>query len=198
MLNKLKISNVLYPTIIGIMLLTAAWQWGQAIKIYGKAHLAKWLISQAWQDTLISGKNTKPWPWADTWPVAKISFPNNEVFYILAGGAGNSLAFGPGHLNSTALPGETGTSIVGGHRDTHFASLQNIQQGDNFSVQNKNKEWKHYSTNSFWVANSETEPLLFDPQEEALYLITCYPFNSLAPNSDKRFIVKAEITNMEI
>ncbi|HIF09988.1 MAG TPA: sortase, partial [Sneathiellales bacterium] len=56
---------------------------------------------------------------------------------VLSGDAGSSLAFGPGHMFGTAIPGEPGLSIVAGHRDTHFAFLQHISVGDLLSIENR-------------------------------------------------------------
>lgn len=173
------------------LLLIAAWQWGQAGIITGKAHLAKYLIAQAWQQTLTTGNNHLPWPWADTWPVAKITFHNNKGFYILAGSAGNSLAFGPGHLSNTALPGTQGASVIGGHRDTHFSLLQHSNKNDIIKVQNKTGEINTYQISEHWIANSKNSMLTIDQNEDSLYLITCYPFNTIRVGGDERFIVRA-------
>ena len=39
------------------------------------------------------------------------------------------MAFGPGHLSGTPLPGEAGNAVVSGHRDTHFAFLRGLREG---------------------------------------------------------------------
>ncbi|MGH1485609.1 MAG: class GN sortase [Cellvibrionaceae bacterium] len=175
-----------------ILAIIITWQWGQAIMIYSKAHLAKWMIAHAWEQTLTTGNNIKPWPWADTWPVAKILFPNQQSYYVLAGGAGNSLAFGPGHLSSTPLPGSKGVSVIGGHRDTHFSLLKDIPKKETIKIQTKQGQWKQYQINKHWIADSNKEPLLIDHTTNGIYLITCYPFNALNPRGPQRFIVSAE------
>jgi len=182
-----------------LLIITTAWQWGQAVVIYGKAHLAQWLITSAWQQTLDSGESIKPWPWADTWPVAKIQFgslsenKNNYSFYVLAGSTGNSLAFGPGHASDTALPATQGASVIGGHRDTHFSLLKDIKNNDKILIQNMNGEWKQYSVDQSWIANINTQPLYINKAKNDLYLVTCYPFNGITPNGSERYIVKAAL-----
>ena len=47
-----------------------AWHWGHAATIEAKAFLAPILIERAWHDSQVYRVNVKPWPWADTWPVA--------------------------------------------------------------------------------------------------------------------------------
>ncbi|GGI84258.1 class GN sortase [Shewanella gelidii] len=44
-----------------------------------KAHFAQFLIAQAWQQTLEDQQPHKPWPWADTHPVAQLSFISPQV-----------------------------------------------------------------------------------------------------------------------
>jgi len=45
------------------------------------------------------------------------------------------MAFGPGHLSGTPLPGEAGNAVVTGHRDTHFAFLRRLRLGDVLEVE---------------------------------------------------------------
>ena len=49
---------------------------------------------------------------------------------VLAGGSGRTLAFGPGHLSASAMPGQVGNMIIAGHRDTHFQFLQKVEVGE--------------------------------------------------------------------
>jgi sortase A len=78
--NILKYSFTISRLSIATLLLIVIWQWSQAGLITGKDHLAKWLIAPAWQHTLTTGAYKKPWPWADTWPAAKITFENKKSF----------------------------------------------------------------------------------------------------------------------
>jgi sortase A len=48
-------------------------------------------------DEIASGKVVKPWPWADTWPVARIAVPRLSVqAVVLAESSGQALAFAGG------------------------------------------------------------------------------------------------------
>src|SRR5205814_2572418 len=40
-----------------------------------KAALAEELLNRAWSAARQGGEHVKPWPWADTWPVARLSLP---------------------------------------------------------------------------------------------------------------------------
>jgi len=60
--------------------------------------------------------------------------PSRHVDLIVLNGAyGRTLAFGPGFVGSSAAPGSHGTTILTGHRDTHFAFLEHIQPGKHLS-----------------------------------------------------------------
>src|SRR5205085_1880281 len=45
---------------------------GQGAYIHAKARLAQVLLERAFEKTIATGRETKPWSWADTWPVARI------------------------------------------------------------------------------------------------------------------------------
>ena len=106
------------------------WGMGQmtrAAYIHSKASLAQVLIRRAWAKASKKGDLPKPWPWADTAPVARLISRTHDVdLVVLAGSSGRTLAFGPGHITGTALPGSHGNSAIGGHRDTHFHFLRDV------------------------------------------------------------------------
>ena len=160
-------------------------------KIYLKAQLAQWLIADAWQTTLQSGETTKPWAWADTWPVARLrSKKLPRDLFVLAGAHGSSLAFGPGHLDGTALPGE-GASVVGGHRDTHFGFLKNMQKGDILQLQNQQGEWLSFEVKHMRIDDIREGYLGIDNRGDFLTLVTCYPFDAINPGGPLRYVVTA-------
>lgn len=104
--------------------------------IPAKALLAQYLLRDAWRRTLAGETAVKPWPWADTWPVARLRAPRQNIdLLVLAGANGASLAFGPGHLDGTPSPGAPGNSILGGHRDTSLSFLKDARKGDLFLIE---------------------------------------------------------------
>ncbi|TPV55685.1 class GN sortase [Aestuariibacter sp. GS-14] len=170
--------------------------WGNTLWINAKASVAQYLIADAWQQTLHTGQHTRPWAWADTWPVAKLVFPGQATsLYVLSGSHGTSLAFGPGHADGTALPGEPGTAVIHGHRDTHFAALANLTIGDILRVQIRSGIWIQYTIADIFVVDTRTNNWSINPTDEALYLITCYPFDDLNVNPPLRYIVQAKQLN---
>ncbi|TVT76340.1 MAG: class GN sortase [Denitromonas halophila] len=180
--------------IAAVSLLVALSQFGQAGYIHAKAWLAQTLISQAWQKTLAGASQVKPWPWADTWPVARLSVPARGVeLYVLAGSQGRSLAFGPGHVFGTADPGALGNSVIGGHRDTHFAFLEWVQAGEAVEVEMPTGEVAVYRiTDQRVVDKSDTGVLASPPDTHRLTLVTCYPFDALRAGGPLRYVVTAE------
>ena len=184
-LTKLKRLGVLIIIAIG------GWQFSSGTYIYAKAQLAQYLLTNAWTKTLDGNPKVKPWRWADTHPVAKITFDNKLDYIILAGGSGRTMAFGPGHVSATPLPGNGGNSVIVGHRDTHFSVLKDLTPGDIIQVQIPNKQISYKVVNSFIVDQSQSE-VMQDFGSEQLTLIPCYPFNALQAGGPLRYVVRAE------
>ena len=104
---------------------------GEGTRIYLKAILAQILLQIAWNQTRSGGTSVKPWPWAEMHPVARLQVPAyDENIIVLAGTTGKSLAFGPGHVVSSAAPGTDDNVAIAAHRDTHFAFLEHITPGE--------------------------------------------------------------------
>ena len=123
----------------------------------------------------------KPWPWADTWPVARLSVPRlGERWIVLAGASGRTLAFGPGHMDGTALPGERGNVVLAGHRDTQFATLRATALGDELVVETP----AHGSSaTGSTVSKSSTSAAGGGDgrRRDGLTLVTCWPFGAIVP-----------------
>src|SRR5258705_13928775 len=108
---------------------------GQGAYIHAKARLAQVLLERAFEKTIATGRETKPWSWADTWPVARIVVKRlHASTIVLAGSSGQALAFGPRHVERTPDAGERGAAVYSAHRDTHFAFLKNFVFGDDIDV----------------------------------------------------------------
>ncbi|MDH3993830.1 MAG: class GN sortase [Gammaproteobacteria bacterium] len=175
------------------LLLIALQQLGSATMIKAKAWLAPLLIEQAWQETLLrDGAAVKPWPWADTWPVARLRAPAQGVdLLVLAGDSGNALAFGPGHAGASAPLGSDGMAVIGGHRDTHFAFLRQLHDGEVLQLQLPDGQQRRYRVAARRVVDADRESLSSTAVGETLLLVTCYPFNSLRAGGPLRYAVRA-------
>lgn len=174
-------------------LLTCLWQFGQAGYIHAKAWLAQILIGHAWEQTQAGAAQVRPWPWADTWPVARLRAPAQGVdLYVLAGADGRSIAFGPGHVYGTALPGEPGNSVLGAHRDTHFAFLQWLKDGSVLEVETPNRRVLRYIVAHREVVDQhDLRPLAQPAAGRELTLVTCWPFDALRAGGPLRYVVTA-------
>lgn len=174
--------------------------WSNAATITAKAWLAKGLISKAWHHTLLSSEaGQKPWPWADTWPVAVLRHPYSpDLLYVLEGGFGSALAFGPGHIIASAMPGESGVSVIAGHRDTHFDFLQQLQPGNRLQLQDAHSQWHTYVVASTHIVDSREGEWALPEGAQELHLITCYPFDAVAPGGPMRYVVVARKAQAEV
>jgi sortase A len=171
----------------------AAWQLGQAAWIHAKARLAQHLLQRAWARTLAGETDVKPWPWADTWPVARLRVPAHGAdLIVLDGASGRTLAFGPGHAPGSAPPGAPGTAVVGGHRDTHFRFLERVRAGDEVVLEAPRRPPARFVVRETAVVDARTALIRRDADGPALALVTCYPFDAVVPGGPLRYVVVAE------
>lgn len=178
----------LLVSVLLVVLMTIGF--GNAAWITLKAELAQVLIKKAWTETLQTGAEIKPWRWADTWPVGRMIHPNsNTDLYILEGAQGNALAFGPGrHINAGKLGSES--SVIGGHKDTHFAFLAKVNIGDALQLQTRDGVWHPYRISAKRIVDTQKQTLNVHLNQKRLFLVTCYPFHTLAQESHLRLVVE--------
>ncbi len=174
-----------------VLAAAGAWQVGAALFIPAKAVVAQILLHRAWDTTLAGGDRVKPWPWADTWPVARLRLPDHGTdLIVLAGAHGQALAFGPGHVAGTAPPGRRGLSMIGGHRDTHLKVLAKLKPGSRVEIQRPDGATRVYRVEATTIADA-TEPWAAPADADRLVLVTCYPFDALIPGGPLRYLVQA-------
>jgi len=180
--------------VVAALLCLGFWQFGQGAYIPAKAWLAQELMHRAWRKAEGEERAPPPWPWADTRPVARLSAKAGDVeLVVLEGGSGRTLAFGPGHLSISVLPGENGNSIIAGHRDTHFLFLQYMQRGETIQVELPNGRRHLYQVTEIDVVDSRRGSLVLDTESPTLTLVTCYPFNALEAGGPMRYVVSARM-----
>jgi len=166
---------------------------GQGVYIYLKAQVAQLLIELAWQRALAGEAAPKPWPWADTWPVARLDAPAQGVSqFVLAGSSGRTLAFGPGHEQGTPAPGAHGNSVIGGHRDTHLGFLEKMSLGDSIRIQRADGVRVEYRVTQLDVLDRRDTWVTRNDGRTRLTLITCWPFDALRAGGDQRYVVIAD------
>jgi sortase A len=177
----------------GALLALAAWQVGAAAWIHAKAVLAQVLIAHSWQRAQALGHPVPPWPWADTHPVARLKLGRLGVdTYVLAGATGRALAFGPGHIDGTARPGQAGNAVVVGHRDTHFSFLRDVRPGDVLELAAESGGGARYTVVGSHVTDRDDLSVLEQGDSSRLTLVTCFPFDAVAAGTRERYVVIAE------
>lgn len=170
--------------------LCGLWNIGNVTYLQLKASLAQTLLQMAWADTLNGQQQVKAWPWADTWPVGHLNVPKLNIDRIvLAGASGEAMAFGPGRF---FIGEKKHATLIAGHRDTHFAFLNQLTLGDEVQFKNEDGRLLRYEINKRLVAHKDQTQLLVEYPEDHLVLVTCYPFHTLATRGDQRLLLVAK------
>jgi sortase A len=184
----LKIRTLIILLIAGL----GFWQTGSGAWIHAKAQLAQVLLERAWEKTLAGDAQARPWPWADTWPVARLRIPSRGVdVIVLQGDSGRSLAFAPGMAAGSALPGQAGTTLISAHRDTHFKNIADIQPGEQIEIETTHGSWTYRVLYSD-VVDARHSGITSDPLHDELVLVTCYPFEALVHGGPFRLVIRTE------
>jgi sortase A len=172
---------------------------GTGLYIKVKAQVAQVLLERAWMRTRAGEAEAKPWPWADTWPVARITVPRiGKSAVVLAGASGEAMAFAPGHITGTPLPGMPGIGVISGHRDTHFAFLREIVGGDLVMVSTADGNDHTYRVTATSVVRANASGIDPGAPGRGIALVTCYPFDAYG-RGPERFVVHAdELTSPEV
>jgi sortase A len=178
--------------VIGLIL------FGQGAYIHAKALVAQVLLERAFEKSIVTGRETKPWSWADTWPVARIEVKRLRASTIvLAGSSGQALAFGPGHVERTPDAGERGVAVYSAHRDTHFAFLKNVVVGDAIDVTRQDGRTFRYRVDATSIVRfdaSDIDPLM---DGHRLVLSTCWPFDAMTQGPE-RYLVHATMVEAAV
>lgn len=180
------VKKVVFSTLFVAGVLCLLW----GFWIPAKAVLAQILLQRAWHISLKTGQPVKPWPWADSWPIGRLRQPRLGVdLIVLEGASGEALAFGPGRLEGGSQLSENKHSVLAGHRDTSFTFLKDVKHGDKITVENLTRQ-DTYTVESTQIVPAG-ELYLNKEQSQTLSLITCYPFESIIPQTAMRYLVTA-------
>lgn len=173
----------------------AAFLSGAAILAYAaympaKAALAQILLQRAWANAE-AGRDPRPWPWADATAIAEIRAPRlGKRQIVLSAASGEAMAFAPGHMAATPLPGDPGVSIIAAHRDTHFRFLRNMQIGDVIEVV-RNGRIIAFRVSELRVVRWDRSGIDAAAPGRRLALVTCYPFDAMT-RGPLRYVVIGE------
>jgi LPXTG-site transpeptidase (sortase) family protein len=110
---------------------------------------------------------------------------------IVEGSSRKALKFGPGHMEDSPLPGNSGNSVIVAHRDTFFRHLDELKDGDEINLRRQGELYRFEVTGRRIVEPTDLSALRqsLSPQ---LTLITCYPTHYVGP-APKRLVVVARL-----
>ncbi len=163
-----------------------------AAAIPAKAALGQVLLERAFNEAVRTGAPVKPWPWADTWPVARIDAPRlGQHAIVLHGASGEAMAWGPGWVDQSPRPGQAGASIIAAHRDTHFAFLKHLEPGDAVEVTGPDGARQSFTVTHAQIVRHDRSGIEPWGGPARLALVTCYPFDAVTPGP-LRYVVFAE------
>jgi sortase A len=108
---------------------------------------------------------------------------------VLQGTTSHTLRLGVGHIEGTALPGETGNIGIAGHRDSYFRGLKDIRTNDEIQIRTPSGV-DTYVVDWIQITAPSDIGVLAPTTESTLTLVTCYPFYYIGA-SPKRYIIHA-------
>tara|TARA_B110000438_G_scaffold299927_1_gene351102 strand:+ start:731 stop:1366 length:636 start_codon:yes stop_codon:yes gene_type:complete len=199
-----KLAAVALLIVGGFVCVHASW-------LPAKAWLSQQLIKHSWQQSIsimaqqkIRGQDNtnphslsmpiaiKPWPWADTFPIAELVFQRiDKSIVVLNGGDPTTLAFSAGAIAPFNQPAAIKPFVVAGHRDSHFAFLEDIAIKDIVSLVDARGKMQHYQVESIDIVDATIGQFPLVADERSLVLITCYPFKGITNSADERYVITA-------
>jgi len=122
--------------------------------------------------------------------IGRIEIPRLQLTAVVFAGVDKAtLRRAVGHIPGTALPGQPGNVGLAGHRDTFFRPLKDVRINDEVRVSTLKGDFK-YEVESLRVVEPDNVGVLASTGEDALTLVTCYPFYYVGP-APQRWIVRA-------
>ncbi|GAA6150741.1 class GN sortase [Pseudoteredinibacter isoporae] len=170
--------------LFGLLLFAACLPGLQGLWMLSKAQLAQYLLQQAWVESIEKGGNVRPWPWADSWPVARLRWSDANIdMLVLFGAQGSSLAFAPGLAEAA-----NGAKMISAHRDTHFRFLSKLHVGDTIELQERDGVWQSWQVEFAEIHDINKDRLWLGEGE--LLLVSCYPFEQIEAGGPLRFVLR--------
>lgn len=150
-----------------------------------KAAVAQVLLEHAFDQSVAGHRPIRPWPWADTAPVARLSIDRlDRQEVVLSGGTGQAMAFGPTLMPRTAK----GVTIMAAHRDTHFAFIRDLRIGDLIRVETAQGATQNYRVTGFQTVRWDRFAYPRDPARPLLALTTCWPLDAVQHGPWRRVV----------
>ncbi len=152
---------------------------------------ARWAEIEARRSVAGARLATDGTRWSDArgTPIARVIIPRLGLDEVVVEGVGeDELRAGPGHMIGSALPGDSGTSVISAHRDRHFHALRGIAVGDTVVTESE-RGIVSWAVSRVRVVSADHSAL--DARATpTLMLTTCWPIRYVGPAPD-RLIVEA-------
>lgn len=156
--------------------------------------LAQPLMQKAWEQADHRGVLEIERRWPGAFPAFRLIAEKGEIdLIVLSGNSSRTLALGPGHLLSSALPGETGNTVITGRRDTFFRFLSGLDVDDSLVVETLSGKKHLYRIVGIDVVDARRSSVVLDTPQSMLSLVTAYPFDPAEPADALRFVVTARM-----
>lgn len=99
---------------------------------------------------------------------------------VLQDASGEALAFGPGVVAGSPERAAIAAVAIGGHRDSHLASLEHFEPGAPITLETRDGSRHDYRLTDVQIVDSSSETFAIARDRAGLVLITCYPFRYVA------------------
>jgi LPXTG-site transpeptidase (sortase) family protein len=190
-LSKRSLRQAVSPVlvIVGALLL------GYVGAQYGEMYLEQRHLAWEWQRQQQASPLSRPAASASRTEddgLSRLSVPKIDLDSVIVEGTNHkALLLGPGHLKDTPAPGETGNSVITGHRDTFFRHIHELEKGDTVLVQREGKTFR-YQVVGKKVVEPDDLSVMRPVKDSQLTLITCYPTYYIGP-APKRLVVFSKL-----
>jgi LPXTG-site transpeptidase (sortase) family protein len=180
-----------------VLILVGALLVGYVLSQYGEMYFEQKRMAEQWEQEQQRRAEQTPIEQAHAQKddgMIRLVIPKIDLTsFVVEGTTHKALLLGPGHLTNTAEPGDSGNSVISGHRDTFFRHIHELEKGDEFFVERGGKRFVYAVTGKKIVEPNDlsvTRP----SSESQLTLITCYPTYYIGP-APKRLVVFSKLEN---
>lgn len=155
---------------------------------YAAMYLGQRRLAQEWAAQQTKAKTTTSSPTSEQPAddgLVRLEIPKISLdSMIVEGTTRKSLLLGPGHIENTPEPGQSGNAVISGHRDTFFRHIHELEKGDVVLVRRGGQTYR-YEVTEKKVVSPEDVSVLEPTRDSELTLITCYPTYYIGPAPDR-------------
>jgi len=128
--------------------------------------------------------------------LGRLEIPSINLSVMLLQGTDDwTLDRAVGHIEGTALPGQSGNMGIAGHRDGFFRDLRKLARSDTLTLTTLQGRFE-YRINTIKIVSPSDTTVLEATRTPTLTLVTCYPFYYVGA-APERYVVTAEMVKME-